>query len=59
MVALVDGQPRLLNLKQILAEFLRHRREVVTRRTLFRLKKRVMKGISPKVKPSHCPISTR
>ncbi|MDO4640891.1 MAG: DNA gyrase subunit A [Neisseria sp.] len=39
MVALVDGQPRLLNLKQILFEFLRHRREVVTRRTLFRLKK--------------------
>ena len=39
MVALVDGQPRLLNLKQILAEFLRHRREVVTRRTLFRLRK--------------------
>lgn len=39
MVALVDGQPRQLNLKQILAEFLRHRREVVTRRTLFRLKK--------------------
>lgn len=39
MVALVDGQPRLLNLKQILGEFLRHRREVVTRRTLFRLKK--------------------
>ena len=39
MVALVDGQPRLLNLKQILNEFLRHRREVVTRRTLYRLKK--------------------
>ena len=39
MVALVDGQPRLLNLKQILSEFLRHRREVVTRRTLYRLKK--------------------
>lgn len=39
MVALVDGQPRLLNLKQILSEFLRHRREVVTRRTLFELKK--------------------
>lgn len=39
MVALVDGQPRLLNLKQILSEFIRHRREVVTRRTLFRLKK--------------------
>ena len=39
MVALVDGQPRLLNIKQILQEFLRHRREVVTRRTLFELKK--------------------
>ena len=39
MVALVDGQPRLLNLKQILREFLRHRREVVTRRTLFELRK--------------------
>ena len=39
MVALVDGQPRLLNLKQILNEFLRHRREVVTRRTLFALRK--------------------
>ncbi|WP_434778732.1 DNA gyrase subunit A [Neisseria sp. Ec49-e6-T10] len=39
MVALVDGQPRLLNIKQILAEFLRHRREVVTRRTLFELRK--------------------
>jgi DNA gyrase subunit A len=39
MVALVDNQPRLLNLKQILVEFLRHRREVVTRRTLFELRK--------------------
>ncbi|QNM98170.1 DNA gyrase subunit A [Chitinimonas koreensis] len=39
MVALVDGQPRLLNLKQILESFLRHRREVVTRRTVFELKK--------------------
>ncbi len=39
MVALVDGQPRLLNLKQILDAFLRHRREVVTRRTLFELRK--------------------
>lgn len=44
MVALVDGQPRLLNLKQILSEFLRHRREVVTRRTLFRLKKARSEG---------------
>jgi DNA gyrase subunit A len=39
MVALVDGQPRLLNLKQILEAFLRHRREVVTRRTVFDLRK--------------------
>jgi DNA gyrase subunit A len=39
MVALVDGQPRLLNLKQMLDAFLRHRREVVTRRTLFELRK--------------------
>jgi len=39
MVALVDGQPRLLNLKQMLEAFLRHRREVVTRRTVFELRK--------------------
>ena len=39
MVALVDGQPRLLNLKQILEAFIRHRREVVTRRTVFDLRK--------------------
>ncbi|MBB72575.1 MAG: DNA gyrase subunit A [Legionellales bacterium] len=39
MVALVDGQPRVLNLKQILDEFIRHRREVVTRRTIFELRK--------------------
>jgi len=39
MVALVDGQPRLLNLKQFLDAFLRHRREVVTRRTVFELRR--------------------
>lgn len=44
MVALADGQPRLLNLKQIIGEFLRHRREVLTRRTLFRLKKARAEG---------------
>ena len=38
MVALVDGQPQLLTLKQILEAFVRHRREVVTRRTLFELR---------------------
>ncbi len=39
MVALVDGQPRLLNLRDILDAFLRHRREVVTRRTIYELRK--------------------
>lgn len=39
MVALVDGQPCTLNLKQILDYFIKHRREVVTRRTLYELKK--------------------
>ena len=39
MVALVDGQPRLLNLRQILQVFIRHRRDVVTRRTIFELRK--------------------
>lgn len=39
MVALVNGQPKLLNLKQMLECFLSHRREVVTRRTVFELRK--------------------
>ena len=44
MVALRDGQPRLLNLKQMLDAFLRHRREVVTRRSAFELKKARERG---------------
>jgi DNA gyrase subunit A len=44
MVALVDGQPRLLNLRQFLDAFLRHRREVVTRRTVFELRKARERG---------------
>lgn len=44
MVALVDGQPRLLNLKQMLECFLAHRREVVTRRTVFELRKARERG---------------
>lgn len=44
MVALVEGQPRLLNLKQILEAFLRHRREVVTRRTVYLLRKARERG---------------
>ncbi|MBM3357864.1 MAG: DNA gyrase subunit A [Betaproteobacteria bacterium] len=43
-VALVDGQPRLLNLRQLLDAFLRHRREVVTRRTAFELRKARERG---------------
>ncbi|UCG72837.1 MAG: DNA gyrase subunit A, partial [Chromatiales bacterium] len=39
MVGLRDGQPRLLNLKELLEAFLRHRREVVTRRTVYELRK--------------------
>jgi len=39
MVALLDGQPKLMNLKDILEAFIRHRREVVTRRTIFELRK--------------------
>ena len=44
MVALVDGQPKILNLKQILEAFLRHRREVVTRRTVYLLRKAKERG---------------
>ena len=44
MVALVDGQPRLLNLKQFLEYFLQHRREVVVRRTRFELRKARERG---------------
>jgi DNA gyrase subunit A len=44
MVALVDGQPRLCNLKQLIDIFLQHRREVVTRRTVFNLRKARERG---------------
>ncbi len=44
MVALVDGRPRLLNLKQMLDCFLSHRREVITRRTVFELRKARERG---------------
>jgi DNA gyrase subunit A len=44
IVALIDGQPKLLNLKQILDAFLRHRREVITRRTVFELRKARERG---------------
>ncbi len=44
MVALMDGQPRLLNLKDMLEAFINHRREVVTRRTIYLLRKAREKG---------------
>ncbi|MEC7460318.1 MAG: DNA gyrase subunit A, partial [Pseudomonadota bacterium] len=44
MVALVDGQPRLLNLKEVLESFIRHRREVVSRRTTYLLRKARERG---------------
>ncbi|TGG95808.1 DNA gyrase subunit A [Natronospirillum operosum] len=43
-VALVDGQPRTLNLKELLEAFIRHRREVVTRRTIYELRKARERG---------------
>jgi len=44
MVALVDGQPRLLNVKELIEAFISHRREVVTRRTVFELRKARERG---------------
>ncbi|SDV51100.1 DNA gyrase subunit A [Chitinasiproducens palmae] len=44
MVALVDGQPKLLNLREVLSHFLSHRREVVTRRTIYQLRKARERG---------------
>ena len=44
MVALIDGQPRLCNLKDLISVFLSHRREVVTRRTVFTLRKARERG---------------
>jgi len=43
-VALIDGQPKILNLKQLIEAFIRHRREVVTRRTVFLLRKARERG---------------
>ena len=44
MVALVDGQPKILNLKEFIEAFIRHRREVVTRRTVYLLRKARERG---------------
>ena len=58
MVALHDGQPKLLNLKQVLEAFLAHRREVVTRRTIFDLTPRLVIALTCwKGSPSRWPTS--
>jgi len=44
MVAIIDGQPKLMNLREVIDAFLRHRREVVTRRTIFELRKARERG---------------
>jgi DNA gyrase subunit A len=44
MVALVDGQPKVLNLREMIEAFVRHRREVVTRRTVYLLRKARERG---------------
>jgi DNA gyrase subunit A len=44
IVALVDGQPKLLNLQELIENFIRHRREVVTRRTVYELRKARERG---------------
>lgn len=59
VVALVDGRPRLLNLKDLLEAFVRHRREVVTRRTVFELRKARERGHILEARLSRCPTSTR
>ena len=59
MVALVNGQPRLLDLRQILQAFIAHRREVITRRTIFDLRKARDRAHFSRALPSHCPISMK
>jgi DNA gyrase/topoisomerase IV subunit A len=59
MVALVDGQPKLLNLKEILEAFLRHRREVVTRARSSSCARRASAPMSSRAWPWRWPTSTR
>ena len=59
MVALVDGQPKTFNLTEMLSSFTRHRREVVTRRTIYELRKARSVAISSKARRLLWPISSR
>ncbi|STW80287.1 DNA gyrase subunit A [Klebsiella michiganensis] len=54
MVALHHGQPKIMNLKEIIAAFVRHRREVVTRRTIFELRKARDRAAHPR-SAGDCP----
>ena len=58
MVALVDGQPRLLNLKDLLEAFIAHRREVVTRARVYELRQARARP-RWRASRSRCPTSTR
>jgi DNA gyrase subunit A len=60
MVALQDGQPKLLTLKDLIEAFLRHRREIVTRRTVYELRKARERAAHPRrSSPSRSQTSTR
>ena len=59
MVALHHGQPKIMNLKEILSAFVRHRREVVTRRTIFELRKARDRAHILRHWPWRWPTSTR
>ncbi len=59
MVALIDGQPKLLSLKEMLEAFVRHRREIVTRRTIYDLPRRAIAPTFSRAWPSRWPTSTR
>ena len=59
IVALIEGQPRLLNLKQVIESFIRHRREVVTRRTVYDLRKARERAHVWKVWRLRLPASTK
>lgn len=59
MVALHHGQPKIMNLKDIISAFVRHRREVVTRRTILNCVKPVTARISLKLWRLRWPTSIR
>lgn len=59
IAALVDGQPRILNLYDILSEYLKHQKDVVTRRTIYDKKKAEARAIYSKVTSLRLTILTK